>query len=375
MGVQRDGNTVTESLLMALTLTKKKNAVVTGLDIESGSVAATEAHLNGSVAVSKTAVVPLEPGLVRDGEILDPAGLGTALKNLFEVHKLSKAVRFGVANQRVAVRTLRMPLIEKKAERDTAVRFQAQDHIPMPLDQAVLDYQVVGHAEGAGGARQMDVIIVAARRDMIAKYLETASLAGLRPIGIDLSAFGMIRALWPELAASANSAEAATAAGARLYCGLGSVTNLAVGRGGDCLFTRISTYGTEAIAQSLAERAGLTLEHARQWIMHVGLERPLGQLEGDPDKIAATRQVLTEGVAKLADELRLSLEFYGAQEGAVAIEGIVASGPGSAVPGLTDRLRDELGHHFEVRRPKALMHLEDPAAARLTLSLGLAVDR
>ena len=68
---------------------------------------------------------------------------------------------------------------------------------------------------------------------------------------------------------------------ALLYCNLGDVTNLAVARGSTCLFTRISPFGVEGIAQRLAERRGLTLDHARQWLAHVGLERPASEIEGD----------------------------------------------------------------------------------------------
>jgi Tfp pilus assembly PilM family ATPase len=73
------------------------------------------------------------------------------------------------------------------------------------------------------------------------------------------------------------------------------------------------------------------------------------------------------------DELRLSLEYYAAQEGAIPIEGIVACGPGTTIPGLLRRLQHDLGQRFEVGRPRALAHLDDATSARLTLSLGLAL--
>ena len=65
------------------------------------------------------------------------------------------------------MRTLQLPLIEDEDEIETAVRFQAQDHIPMPLEHAVLDYQVVSRFGGEGAERHMDVVAVAARRDMV----------------------------------------------------------------------------------------------------------------------------------------------------------------------------------------------------------------
>jgi type IV pilus assembly protein PilM len=383
--------------------TKKSNAVV-GLDVEAGSVAAAEVAGNGHVAVGKFGIVPLGPGVFREGEVADPEALGEALKELFSKDKLSKNVRVGLASQRVAVRTLRLPEIDSSAELETAIRFQAQDQIPMPLDHAVLDWQVVGHAMSENGQRQVDVVAVAARRDMVAGLMDALNRAGLRPIGIDLSAFGMIRALArgrhapvdpgdyvdaPVLAEPTDGegvrgeaeAEAGSAASlspeggqARLYCNLGDVTNLAVARGTACLFTRISPFGVEGIAQRLAERQQLSLEHARQWLVHVGLVKPLGEIEGDADTIPAAREALAEGAARLVDELRLSLEYYAAQEAAVPIEGVVACGPGTAIPGLVERLQRDLGQRFEIGRPRALAHLDDPTAARLTLSFGLALE-
>jgi type IV pilus assembly protein PilM len=386
-------------------LSTTKNKAVVGLDVEAGSVAATEVASNGDSAVAKFGVAPLGAGVFSDGEVSDPEALGDALKELFSNHKLSKTVRVGLASQRVAVRTLRLPLIEDHGELETAIRFQAQDHIPMPLEQAVLDWQVVGHPTGENGEPQVEVVAVAARRDMLGGLMKALTRAGLRPVGIDLSAFGMIRALARESNVPVDpgdyvdapgpatlpdeqgiathlggegsaAAEAAPEGGgpARLYCNLGDVTNLAVARHSSCLFTRVSPFGVEGIAQKLAERRQLTLEHARQWLVHVGMEQPLEGIEGDAQTIGAARDALAEGAARLVDELRLSLEYYATQEGAVPIEGIVACGPGTTIPGLTQRLQRDLGQRFEIGRPRALAHLDGAVAARLTLSFGLALE-
>lgn len=354
-------------------------------------MAAAEVRRNGSAQLGRTGVAPLGPGVTRDGEVADPEALSAVLKELFQEQKLPRQVRVGVSNQRVVVRSLRMPLIDSKGELETAIRFQAQDHIPMPLEQAVLDWQVVAKGVGEGN-RQMDVVVVAARRDMVGTLAASLRSAGLRPVGIDVAAFGMIRALSGEgstngAALSGESYEerieaqtdgtpppAEDFAPAKLYCGLGDITNLAVARDSACLFTRVSSFGVEGIAQRLAERRGLTLEHARQWLVHVGLERPVEAIDGDAETVASAREALGEGASKLADELRLSLEFYAAQEGAVAVEEVVACGPGTAIEGLVDHLQRELGHAFHVGRPAALSHLDEAAAARLTLSYGLALQ-
>jgi type IV pilus assembly protein PilM len=374
----------------------KKAKSIVGVDIEAGSIAATEVSTNGSVQMTRYGIVALEPGVFREGEVADPDALGAALKELFSKYKLSRTVRLGVANQRVAVRTLRLPAIDKQEELENAIRFTAQDQIPMPLEQAVLDWEVIGHVTGEDGQRFLEAVVVAARRDMLGAMMEALRAANLRPVGIDLSAFDMIRALggadqvpvgaggfvdaptvpYEERTgdATAPAAQPDSALPAAMYANLGDSTNLAVAQGASCLFTRISQFGVEGIAQKLAERRQLTLEHARQWLAHVGLEIPADEIEGDSETIAAAREVLAEGAAKLADEMRLSLEFYAAQEGAVAVERVVACGPGTTIPGLVERLQRELGHRFEIGRPAALTGLDEPAAARLTLSYGLALE-
>ena len=373
-------------------LSSKKQTTLVGLDVEAGSVAATEIHVNGRPRLGRTGIAPLDAGVTREGEVTDPEALGSVLKDLFGEQKLSRNVRVGIANQRIVVRTLRMPLIDSRDELESAIRFQAPDTIPMPLEQAVIDWQVIAEGVGEGG-RQMDVVVVAARRDMVAALAQALRAGGLRPVGIDVSAFGMIRALGGEepdeqgaiayeqrLAAAAEAGvemeaiEQPSPHPARLYCNLGDVTNLAVARGSSCLFTRVSPFGVEGMAQRLAERRGLTLEHARQWLVHVGLGSPVEEVEGDPEIVAAAREVLAEGASKLADELRLSLDFYAAQEGALNVEGIVACGPGTTIEGLGERLERELGYALRIGRPDALAHLGDVASARLTLSYGLALE-
>jgi type IV pilus assembly protein PilM len=358
---------------------------VVGLEIEAGSIAAAEVRReNGSVRLATTGIQPLAAGAFHEGEVRDPDSVADALKSLFAEKKLSKQVRLGVGNQRVVVRTMRLPALEDPKEMEAAVRFQAQEQIPKPLDQAVLEHQVVGGVPAEEGSMpQVDVVVVAARRDMVSSFVEPVRRAGLQPIGVDLSAFGMIRALAglsvvdpaPEGAGSEAVGETpAQSSSAVLYCNVSDVMNLAVARGRACLFTRVSTVGLEAIWGRLAAERGLTVEHATQWLTHVGLEQPVEQIEGDPDMVVEVRRVLEEGVGGLVDELRLSLDYYGAQEGAMPVERVVLCGPGSAIPGLSDRMDAGLGVPIAAASPPALAQLDAVTAARLTLPFGLAQE-
>src|SRR5262245_36297428 len=124
------------NLDFSMRLSKQKATNVVGLDIEAGSIAATEVTTNGSVSLGASAIGPLDAGTFHEGEVLDADRLAGALKDLFAEHKLGKQVRLGVGNQRVVVRTVRLPAIEDHKEMEAAVRFQAQEQMPMPLDQA-----------------------------------------------------------------------------------------------------------------------------------------------------------------------------------------------------------------------------------------------
>jgi type IV pilus assembly protein PilM len=363
---------------MQLTRQKKPSALV-GLDIEAGSIAATELSVNGSVHVTASAIAPLAPGAFHEGEVSDPDALAGGLKDLFSQHKISKQVRLGVGNQGVVVRKVSLPAIEDPKELDAAVRFQAQEQIPMPLDQAVLQFQVVGGLPAEEGmAPRIEVIVIAARREMISALLSPVRKAGLEPVGIDLAAFGMIRAL-AGIEIVEESAETVEATPRRpdtatLYCSVGDVMNIAVARGLSCLFTRTSHAGLEPVVARLAAARGLTDEHASLWLDHVGMVAPLEQLDGDPAILADARRELEAGVPAMADELRLSLDYYRAQEGAIPVERVVICGPGSVIEGINESMGESLGLPVSCAHPPALDGYDPHVAARLTIAFGLALN-
>jgi len=103
----------------------KKTAVV-GLELDPAHIAAAQVTVNGSVSVSKGAVAPLRPGLLRDGEVVDTAALSDGLRALFAEHQLGTHVRIGVANQRIVVRTLDLPLVHDETALAAAVHAGAR---------------------------------------------------------------------------------------------------------------------------------------------------------------------------------------------------------------------------------------------------------
>jgi type IV pilus assembly protein PilM len=176
-------------------LLDSKTRSVVGLDIEPGFLAAAEFTSNGAPALVRAATETLGPGLFHEGEVVDVDGLADRVRTFFRENDLPKRIRLGVASQKIALRVLELPVINNEQELEAAVRFQAQEELPMPLEQAVLDYHVLERVDNGEGGR-MRVVVVGARRDSVEHLLAVARKAGLQPELVDLSAFAMIRALY-----------------------------------------------------------------------------------------------------------------------------------------------------------------------------------
>ena len=276
--------------------------------------------------------------------------------------ELPRSVRLGIANQRIVVRTLDLPALDDPKALAAAVRVEAPDHIPMPMDEAVLDFQPLGMVDTPSGPRSQ-VVVVAVRREMVERYAEAVRGAGLQIEGIDLSAFALVRAMYNELTDADSGL---------LYVNVGGLTNVAVTSGHHCLFTRAASGGLDGMVQSLADRRGLTHEHALQWMSHVGLEDPLDTVDGDADVVAATRTVLEEGIHQLSDTVRNSLNFYRMQQNATSVDRAVLTGPAVSIPGMAPKLAGALGMPVEARTVAKRGDVDD--TSRLAVAAGLAVE-
>jgi type IV pilus assembly protein PilM len=305
---------------MAFSLRKTSERGTVGLDIDGRYLAAAQVD-NGRVVRGASRDLP--DGLVRDGEVTDPHALGECLKSFVAQAGLPKHVRVGVTNQQIVVRVVELPRIEDEKQRDAAVRFQASEAIAMPLDEAVLDHQIAGFAQAPDGSPRMQVVVVAARRKMVETLLQAVKAAGLKAEGIDLDAFALVRAL----AVNEHGGEDS----ARVFCHLAGVTNLAIAVGSSCFFTR-----------------------------------PLSAVWDDE-----------EAGSRLADEIRLSIDYYMTQPQARPVGEVVLSGPGSADTQLVESLSVHLGIPVEVASPlgridtSALEPGEDPH--RYTVAAGLSL--
>ena len=397
-----------------LRLGRRSGGSVVGLDIQPGHVAAVQAHVNGSIVAEHAAALPLPADIVREGEVLDESALAESLRELFRDSGLSRQVRIGVANQRTVLRTLELPPVSDRKELDAAVRFQAQEQVPMPLNNAVLDFQALGVHDTPAGPRQQ-VVLVAAQRDMVGRLLAAVRSAGLRPEGIDLSAFALIRSLYR------HDAEHD---GRVLYLNVDGLTNMAIAEGTVCRFTRVVGGGLEAMASELAERRSIAVADARAAIAAADLtvtaepaaeppqpEQQAPVASADPEESAApysespedalsasesfadldeqappsseqipdadVRTVLDNGIREIAGEVRNSLDFHRSQEGGGEVALVVLSGAALDTPGFADALQAELGVQVTpetVGMTAGALNGASVSPQRLAIAAGLAVE-
>src|SRR3954447_25962914 len=166
-----------------------------GLDIGTSGVRAAELSLGKHGAtLERFGQVALPPGAVRDGEVVDVDAVAEAIKDLWRTVKFgSKKVVLGVANQKGIVRQVDLPWLPLDELR-SSLSYQVQDFIPMPVENAILDFHAVEEIE-VDGRRMLRVLLVAAARDMVATLLDAVTKAGLTAHQVDLTPFAVLRSL------------------------------------------------------------------------------------------------------------------------------------------------------------------------------------
>lgn len=339
---------------------RRSGPSVVGLDIQPGHVTAVQARVNGSIVAERAIALPLPADTVREGEVLDTHALGETLRELFDGSGLGRRVRVGVANQRTVLRTLELPPVTDRKELDAAVRFEAQDQVPMPLSNAVLDFRALGVHDTPAGPRQQ-VVLVAAQRDMVQQLLSAVRQAGLRPEGVDLSAFALIRSLYrhdPEHD------------GRVLYLNVDGLTNMAIAEGAVCRFTRVVGGGLEAMASELAERRSIAVVDARGQISSADFTVP-DELDEE------LRIVLENGIREIAGEVRNSLDFHRSQDAGGEVSLVILSGAALDVPGFADALQAELGvplTHETVSTADEAVEAGNVSPQRLAIAAGLSIE-
>ena len=359
-----------------------------GLDVDRGALKAVQVSRSADAfSLLHVGYHRLPPGAIVAGEVADADLLASEIREFWSSHSFKgRSVVLGVAGGRVVVRLLDFPRMEPE-DLAGAITYEAQDHIPMPLEEAVLDYVVLGpQAEGSDLDR---ILVVAAHREMIGGYTSALRAGGLKMEGIDVKALALTRSALPETFFD----EAAT-----LLLDVGTeFTNLAITQGANPTLTRFIPAGLDRFVEAVSEAADLPEDQAEAEALNprVGLgyesDAENGQAEADADEAEGfdpalaydVRRGLEEAVQALAEDVHRSIEYHHSQPGTREVTRAFVSGEGALIPGFDAYLGDLLG--VETRRAHAAERLganrsnvsdEQLAAMEpvLTVALGLAMD-
>ncbi|SNS38298.1 type IV pilus assembly protein PilM [Micrococcales bacterium KH10] len=311
-----------------------------GLDIGSTAVRAAEiAFSAGGVGGELRAYreVPLPDGAVRDGEVVDATVVSAALKELFSGSKFSsKEVILGVGNQRVAVRALTLPWAPFDQLR-ASLPYQVQDLLPMPVDEALLDYYPVEESH-ENDIRSYDGLLVAAARDTVSANVKCAEQAGLLPVGVDLNAFALLRAMTRGRLAQGNVAIVDIGA---------HITTVVIASDGDPQFVRALPIGGQAMTDSFARASGVGPNEAER------IKCELGMNAVKYPELRDGAEAMNEVATKLVEAIRGTFGYFTSASGGEHLDVVALTGGSAHMPGLgqylasSSRLNAILGDPLE----------------------------
>jgi type IV pilus assembly protein PilM len=364
---------------------------VVALDIGSSGLRAAQFSLGKQGPVlEKYGAAPLPLGTVQAGVVVDGATVSQTLKSLWSDAKFTgKRVVFGIANDGVLVRQLDLDWMEPSDFRK-ALQFHVADFIPMAVEDANLDYHVLGEFDAPGDngdvVRMVRILLVAAARDMVDEFVRAVRGAGLQPVKADLVPFALIRASRPA-ATEPDTVEAIVDLGADTLA-------IVVHQAGQPRFVRmVANLGGNQITAALEAEFGWPHDDAERAKIEFGLPARRGpgpdSAAVDPGLSAAAprvtldhpvHQVVDKGVSAFVAEVRTTLEFFLSSSGDVTrLSRLVLAGAGSLMSGLQERFADELRVPVEHLAPLAAVSKRRRVAtgaedeAQLAVLAGLAV--
>jgi type IV pilus assembly protein PilM len=311
-----------------------------GLDIGSFAVRAAEVSNDGGrPTLHRFAQVTLPPGAVSDGEVVDAQVVSAALRRLWSDGGFSsRRVVVGVSSQRVIVRQADVTAMSEDELR-SALNFEAQELIPIPVDEAVLDFQVIDPvlpSQDPNSPPNMRILLAAAQRDMVSKHMAAIRAADLDVVAVDPVALAMLRAV---PAAPIGFAEAIVSIGSDL-------TTIAIREGNSARFVRVLNIGGADLTDALSRELSVNAQSAEDMKRRAA--------NGAPVAVAAQAQsALSLRMGGLVDEIRGSLDFFLAQTDTEQVGRVILTGGAIQTDGLVARLEMALGASVEVANPLA----------------------
>ena len=332
-----------------------------GLDIGTNAVTAAEVVAGSPIRLTAFGQVALPRDAMIEGEIANDVAVTEAIKRLRAEVGLRKApVRIGIASPRLVVRQIEMPVMSR-ADLQGALRFQIQDLIPIPVNEAVVDFAILDEVTtyanagdpdatptlspsvNSDGDPVMRVLLAAAQQSSVLRLVEAVEHAGLPVESVDLIPLALVRSLGAYATAD-GGAEGIVSIG-------GGVSCVVVHEGGIPRFVRVLGTGGRALTDAIS----VSLEASPD--LAESLKRQIGVVSDDA--VSQAKAAIERPLAMLLDEIRSSLDYYRNQPGAARLSRVQLTGGGAQLHGVRERLSGLLAVTVDRADPRARLSVGD----------------
>lgn len=300
----------------------KKNMVV-GLDIGSRSIKAGEVfEAKGKYHLKRFGMIELAPGLIEDGNIIDPVAVSNIIRELFQVYNIKEQnVALSIGGYSVIVKKINVQTMSEEQLQEN-IHFEAEQYIPFDISDVNIDFQIIGESES--NPNQMNVILVAAKKEMVNNYIKLAEMANLNPCIIDIDAFALQNIYEVNYELEGENV-------ALIDIGAGK-TSLNILKDNTSVFMRDVSLGCGQINQEIVSLIDCSNEEAEQIKLgNKGEKLSQDHLQG----------IVSSVVSDWCDEIRRALDFFYSTYPDDQIKKIIVSGGGANIQKFRDLLAEE----------------------------------
>ena len=313
---------------------KKKGLV--GVDIGSSAVKAVELKVGGKggdeYQLLNIGLEPLPPEAIVDGAIMDSGAVIDAVQNLFQDNRIKTTdCATGVSGNAVIVKKISLPQMSEE-ELAESIHWEAEQYIPFDIQDVALDYEVV---EGGGTGGNMDVLLVAVKKDKIQEYTSAITQAGRNPTVVDVDVFALQNCYEVNYVPDPGRVVALLNIGA-------SIMNINVVKDGFSVFNRDIAVGGNQYTDAIQKDLNLSFEQAE------ALKRGEQIDEASPESLHPILQAVSENIST---EIQRTFDFFRATSQEDRVDQIYLSGGAANVHGLRDLLADRLDAPVELLNP------------------------
>jgi type IV pilus assembly protein PilM len=351
-----------------ISLPRFNSRSVVGLDVGSSTIKAVELSMkgrSGGFELTHLGVAAVPSEAIVQGAFLNASAITDSIREAVENGKIrTKNVAAAVSGHSVIVKKVSLPAMTRE-ELDEQIRWEAEQYIPFDVNEVNLDFQILGGGNDDG---QMEVLLVAAKKDLIDDYVQVIHEAGLVPVAIDVAAFAVENAFEANYDASAGKTIALVNVGAQ-------VVNINIVSNGVPCFTRDITTAGNQYTEEIQKALSISFSEAER--IKLGGRRTDSH-DVVPQEVEQAVQSVTETVI---GEISRSLDFYGATSADSRIERVYLAGGASKVSGFSKAFHERTGLPVAAMNPLARMipsnrfeaeQLDDLAPA-LGVAVGLAL--